>query len=618
MDGDRRIIAVNQRFVDMTGFSREELVGTFPPHPYWMPDDAVAWQEGVQNAYAIEPDHYEIKLRRKDGTTFVAGLWVSPVLGPGGEPVGVIGLIRDQTAQRRIEARYRALVSGSGDFIVVVDSGGQVTFVSPAVKEVLGWDPQPLDVDEHSLGDMRDYVHPDDADVIARMRSRFEQRSSGPHVARSEVRARHADGSWRTLEVVASDLRADPSIRGYVFSSRDVTERREFERALRESEERFRTTVASLIDGLMIYSAVRDESGVLVDLMTEYANEAVVMHRGMPASEQIGRRLTELFPGVDAAYLDPYAKVIETGQPTHFEVQYRDDATRGLFEIQVTRLGDGCVVSFREVSEQRRAAAARAQLERERLLDQLHRAQRLETLGRLAAGVAHDFASSLAAIRNFASVVAHRMEPNDPLRRDVDQILDIAAQASSLTDEVLRFGDGAQGPAPLEPGPLVDEIIELVQRSSDSVEIVRGEGGTRRVLYASRGQLEQILVNLLLNACDASEPGDSVTVRLLDLAGGLGGGPGPCVGFEVADSGTGMRPDVRARALEPFFTTKARGQGSGLGLATVHGIAESLGGSVHIESEPGAGTTVLVLLPAVDPVEAASTSDGPDSASHLA
>jgi PAS domain S-box-containing protein len=604
LDIDQRIVAVNQRFLDLTGFERDELIGAVPPHPYWPPDQIEAFRVGTAVAFSTPADEHPLSLVRKDGTAFPVLAWVSPVTGPDGEPVGVIGVLRDLTAQRKVEARYRTLVSQSADLLLVLDGRGHITFVSPSVRDMLGYEPGRPGAELSSIGDVLGYVHADDVDTVRAVAETLVPGGSaaGSVTGPIEVRARHANGSWRVLEVMASELLADPSVEGYVINARDVTERRAMEEALRDSEERFRSTVATLLDGLVIYSAVRDETGRIVDLMTEYANEAVVAHSGVPASAQVGRRLTEVFPllASEPERLAPYRDVIETGEARRFESPYRQGVTDGLFEVQVTRLGDGCVISFREVSEQRKAASMRAQLERERLLDQLHRAQRLETLGRLAAGVAHDFSNSLAAIRNFTTVVANRLAADDPLRPDVEQILAIAAQAASLTNEVLRFGGRAHDGDVLAPDPLVDEILELVQRSFDSVRLVRGPERTDRVIVASRGQVEQIVVNLLLNACDATDPGGSVTVRVLDLAGGTAAGVGPQVGLEVADTGTGMPPEVVARALEPFFTTKARGRGSGLGLATVHGIVESLGGSLHIDSAPGRGTTVLVLLPAID------------------
>jgi PAS domain S-box-containing protein len=603
LDADQRVVAVNQRFLDMTGFSREEVVGTLPPHPYWPRERAGEYVEGVGNAFVQVAGEHNLTLVRKDGTALPVVAWVSPVTDPDGAPVGVLGLVRDLTEAQRVEARYRGLVSQSADLIVVLDAGGRFTFVSPAVRAVLGYEPVISARPGASVGDVLGFVHPDDVAAVRGLLARIADAPPSEVSARAEVRVRHADGSWRVLEVVARDLLADPSIEGYVFNARDVTERKTMERALRESEERFRSTVASMLDGLVVYSAVRDEGGRIVDLMTEYANDAVSLHGGYPAETQIGRRLTELFPGSGMPeVMDRYRRVIETGEPVAFETAYGDDAIEGLYEIQVTKLGDGCAVSFREVSEQRKAAAVRAQLERERLQDQLHRAQRLESLGRLAAGVAHDLANSLAAIRNFASVVANGLGPDHPLVADVDQVLAIAAQAADLTEDVLHFGGPATGEGErVEPDALVEEVVDVVQRSFEDLRLERGPERTARVVVAPRHQVEQVLVNLLLNACDASTPGGTITVRVLDLGGGLDSDLGPRVGFEVADSGTGMTPDVVARATEPFFTTKAPGYGTGLGLAAVRGIVDALGGSLRIDSAPGRGTSVLVALPAVEP-----------------
>jgi PAS domain S-box-containing protein len=601
LDAEQRIVEVNQRFLDMTGFTRDELVGTLPPHPYWPPERVEAFRVGTGNAFTWTASDHNLILVRKDGTAFPVVAWVSPILGPDGTPVGVLGVVRDLPATERIEARYRALVSRSADLIVVLDGLGRITFVSPAVRSVVGYEPVVIGAEGASAVEALGFVHPDDR---ARARAQIERASTRtPDAAdRIEIRVRHADGSWRVLEVAATDLLDDPSVEGFVFNARDVTERRAMERALRESEERFRTTVESLLDGLVIYSAVRDEQGQIVDLMTEYANEAVVRHSGVPAHEQIGRRISDLFPlfRSEPERLARYVELIETGTPIRFEVPYREGITDGLYDMQATKLGDGCVISFREITEQRKAAAVRAQLERERLLDQLRRAQRLESMGRLAAGVAHDLANSLAAIRNFATVVANGLGPDHPLVPDIDQVLVITAQAAALTEDALNLGGpGRDDSATVEPDVMVDEVLEVVQRSFDHVWLERGPERTTRVVHAPRHQLEQVLVNLLLNACDATAPGGRVTVRVLEVGGGLEPGIGLGVALEVTDTGVGMTPEVVGRAMEPFFTTKEPGQGTGLGLAAVHQIVGLLGGSVRIDSAPGRGTTVLVVLPAV-------------------
>lgn len=602
LDASLRIVAVNQRFLDMVGYTRDELIGTLPPHPYWPTESFESFEQGTASALTAAADEHPLTLVHKDGTPLPVMVWVSPLKGPGGEPAGVLGLVRDLTATKRLEARYRALVQRSADLIVVVDADARVTFVSPSVRTVLGWDPVDLAAEGgRAVTDILEFVHPDDLPAASALVGTAPH--TGDTSGRIEVRARHADGSWRWLEVVVTNLLADPAVDGYVFNARDVTDRRGMEHELRAGEERFRSTIESMLDGVVVYSAIRDANGQIVDLLTEHVNRAVVQHSGMPPEEQIGRTMKALFPltAVEPARFEPFVRVIETGEPVRFETEYRDDRTSGLFELQVQKLGDGCVLTFREVSEERRAAAVRVQLERERLLDQMRRADRLESVGRLAAGVAHDLANSLAAIRNFAAAVANGLGPDHPLTADVDQVVAIATQAAALTEGVLDLGGpGRKDEEPVEPDVLVDEVLEVVQRSLDSVRLERGPERTRRVVIAARHQLEQVLVNLLLNAVDASEPEATVTVRVLDLGGGLDDRLGPRVGLEVTDTGAGMTPEVAARAFDPFFTTKPVGQGTGLGLATVHGIVDALGGTVRIESEPGRGTSVLVVLPAVE------------------
>ena len=271
-----------------------------------------------------------------------------------------------------------------------------------------------------------------------------------------------------------------------------------------------------------------------------------------------------------------------------------------------------------------------SEAERERLQNQLHQSQRLESLGELAGGIAHDFNNLLAVIINYAAFVANDLDAAavaDPeggerwqsMREDVEQIRLAGERAARLTRQLLAFArrDLVQ-PELIDVNDVVGDIEQLLHRTlGEQVQLVSSLASDLRPVLIDPGQLEQILVNLAVNARDAMPDGGALRIQTANVevdeayrASRPELSPGPHMRLRVSDAGVGMSPDVVRRAFDPFFTTKPPGQGTGLGLATVYGIIQQAGGHVQIHSEPGVGTTFTVLLPASEQTAARSKRRG--------
>ena len=247
-----------------------------------------------------------------------------------------------------------------------------------------------------------------------------------------------------------------------------------------------------------------------------------------------------------------------------------------------------------------------ARLQRGRLEARLAQAQRLETIGQLAGGVAHDFNNLLAVILNYAYFVREQLPEDSELRRDVDEIRRAAERASDLTHQLLVFSrEEAIEPEVLDLNSVVREAERLLRRTiGEHVRLVTRLAPEGCRVSADPSQLEQVVLNLVVNARDAMPDGGTVTIETarVDAAARRNGlpeslPPGPYVLLSVGDDGVGMEPDVMAHAFEPFFTTKPKGTGTGLGLATVYGTVTASRGEAEIESTPGGGTTVRIWLP---------------------
>ncbi|HEX8051991.1 MAG TPA: ATP-binding protein, partial [Thermoleophilaceae bacterium] len=242
-----------------------------------------------------------------------------------------------------------------------------------------------------------------------------------------------------------------------------------------------------------------------------------------------------------------------------------------------------------------------ARTERERLENRLQQSQRLETVGQLAGGVAHDFNNLLAVILNYAYFVRERLPEDSEVRADLEEIRHAAERASELTHQLLVFSRRETiRPVVLDLNDVVRDMQRLLGRTlGERVELVTELADEPCLVEADSSQLEQVVLNLVVNARDAMPRGGTIRVetRL-----------GEEVLLAVSDEGEGMEPEVAARAFEPFFTTKPKGAGTGLGLATVYGTVTQAGGHAEIDSEPGRGTTLRVYLPQAAPRE----SDAPE------
>ncbi|MET0388219.1 MAG: ATP-binding protein [Polyangiales bacterium] len=254
----------------------------------------------------------------------------------------------------------------------------------------------------------------------------------------------------------------------------------------------------------------------------------------------------------------------------------------------------------REVTERLRAEQALSSTQA-----QLRQLQKMEAIGQLAAGIAHDFNNMLSVILSYGSLVAQALPEDNPLRADVDEIVGAGERASALTQQLLTFSrKQVLSPRTLQVNDVVGQLQRMLHR-------LLGEGVTLEVVqepqlataYADPGQIEQVLMNLAVNARDAMPSGGTLRIVTANVelpeaqVAPLGLAAGPYVSLQVQDTGTGMSDEVRERIFEPFFTTKDKGKGTGLGLSTVYGIVKQSGGHIVVDSQIGRGTTFTVFLP---------------------
>lgn len=409
------------------------------------------------------------------------------------------------------------------------------------------------------------------------------------------------DDERLALEAVrsgAQDYLVKGRIEGHLLARvlRYAVERKRAEQDLIAREERFRALVEHSADAI----ALLDRTGTVV-----YASHSTERVLGYGAEELLGRHAMDLIHPDDVAAVSGRLLELQDrpGAAVVMEARYHHkDGSWRFGECSVAnRLADAAVhalvLNFREITERRR------------LEEQLRQAQKLEAVGRLAGGVAHDFNNVLTAIFGYADLLNEDLPEGHQARQDLEEIRKAAQRASTLTRQLLAFSrQQVLQPMVLSPNDLIEDIASMLGRLvAEDIELRFALDPSAGNVRADAGQIQQVVMNLVVNARDAMPTGGKLLIETGNAE--LGEqyaeshqpvSPGAYVMLAVSDTGVGMDAQTRARIFEPFFTTKEKGRGTGLGLSTVYGIVKQSGGYVWVYSEPGRGTTFKIYLPRVD------------------
>ncbi len=378
-----------------------------------------------------------------------------------------------------------------------------------------------------------------------------------------------------------------------------VLVRREMEE--RADDDRHRLNAVLDHAGNGIYLRDREGRYVLV-------NRAFARVVGREPEAIVGLTPEELFGAGAAAELRAGdQRVLESGEPLEVEDRTGDgDQARTFLSIKFPWHGRGGEVEGVGGVSIEITQRVRAERDRERLRARLRRSERMEAVGQLAGGIAHDFNNLLGVILNYSEFVATELAPESQGTKDLERIREAARRAADLTQSLLVFTDERTGqPERLLVRDVVQDVQHLLERTlGRHIELTTHLSDRPTPVRMARSDLEDMLVSLVTNARDAMPDGGRVELIVQDAEhNGV-----PAVRLSIRDTGTGMTPEVAARAVEPYFTTKPTGRGTGLGLATVYGVVRSAGGALDIESQPGLGTTVHVSLPAAG----AAVRDAPE------
>ena len=610
-DTDGRIEYVNRRFTEMSGYTAAEVMGQTPRLLKSGLTPPSVYQQLWTTISAGQAWRGELCNRRKDGSLYWHSASISPVRDEAGGVTGFVAVQEDITEQRQIrealersERNHRRIVETASEGIWEVDAEHRTVFVNERLATMLGYEVREM------LG--RPVFDFTDAEGRVIAEASRQRRRQGIR-EQQDFKLQRKDGSTLWVLMSTGPILGDAGeYLGALAMVTDLTERREAEAGIRQSEAWFRALIEESEDLI----SVLDEDGAF-----RYVSPSFERILGLRPVDLVGK------PAFSFVHPDDLEKVVavfsegvnEAGTTRRLQFRFRhQDGTwrliegigRSLFHDPVVR---GAVINGRDITE-------RAALEAP-----FRQAQKLEAVGRMVGGVAHDFNNILAVILGTSEILQSDLAVDHPSHEDVAEIRRAAERGATLTRQLLAYSrQQVLLPRLLDLNALVRNLEGMLSRmiGEDVALVMRLQAGTAMV-KADPGQLEQVLLNLAVNSRDAMPEGgqlllETSVVELDEHYAALHPpmAPGWYVSLTVSDTGSGMSEEVRSHAFEPFFTTKESGKGTGLGLATVYGIVKQSDGFVWLYSEPGRGTSFKIFLPmvseAADPVRPAA-ADAPAS-----
>jgi PAS domain S-box-containing protein len=581
IDGDGRVVLANHQTEVLFGYERHELVGE--PVERLVHERFHAQHPGHRARYFDDPRtrpmgaKLALFARRRDGSEFPAEISLSAIETAQGTIA--IAAVRDVTERRAAEAErahLAAIVDSSADAIIGHTASGSITSWNRAAHRLYGY------AAEEVLGR--------DISMLA-----ADPAPAGSGAEQDEAVHVRKDGTPIDVAVTVSAVRdVRDELLGMATIARDMSRQKRAERTFEDLLEFAPDAIVGVRRDGRIALANRQ-----AEALFGYAREELLGH---PVEMLVPAHLAAGHVGRRHEYFgDPRTRPMGAGVELFGR---RKDGSGFPAEISLSSLetdeGPVAVAAVRDISD-------RAESERERALqEELNQTRRLESVGQLAGGIAHDFNNLLGVIINYAKFVADELPDGSQAREDVDEIRQAAKRGAALTRQLLIFSRREVVTREvLDLNALIAALENLLRRALGEhvvLEVILDED--LRTIEADRGQIEQVLVNLAVNGRDAMPRGGKLIIETRNAVLGEDYvrahahlAAGDYVRLTVSDSGVGMDADVAQRAFEPFFTTKPKGEGTGLGLATVYGIVTDAGGHISLYSEPDIGTSVKIHLP---------------------
>jgi two-component system cell cycle sensor histidine kinase/response regulator CckA len=514
-----------------------------------------------------------------------------------GQVKGVIEYVRDITEQKQAVAALQESEDWLKTILDNIQTG--ILIIDPETKVIVDMNPAAAKMIGASKEQMVGSSY--QQNICPTEKGKCPITDLGQVVDNSERLLIRADGERRNI--IRTVAPATMGGRTYFLESFiDITERKQAEDRLCESESRYSMLLKNLPQKIFL----KDRESVYISCNENYALDLGISPnqiKGMTDYDFHPKELAEKYRIDDK-------RVMEEGSPADIEEQYIQDGKEAWIHTVKTPVRDergntiGILGIFWDITSQKQAEEALRRSE-----EQLRQAVKMEAVGRLAGGVAHDFNNILTAITGYGELLLMNLDSKDSVRQDVQDILVAAERAASLTRQLLAFSrKQVLQPQRLDLNRVVGHMDKMLRRIiGEDIDLVTVLGPELGTVTADPGQIEQVVMNLAVNARDAMPQGGKLTIETADVdldeayaQQHLEVQPGPYVMLAVSDTGVGLDQEAQARIFEPFFTTKEMGKGTGLGLSTVYGIVKQSGGLIWVYSEPGKGTTFKIYLPRLE------------------
>jgi two-component system cell cycle sensor histidine kinase/response regulator CckA len=600
LDKQGKVTFCNDYLLQLTGHTRDEIMGA-DWFEKFIPETEVAIKKIFFDTIetGAVPPHHQNSIKTASGERRDI-LWNNTMLRDGsGNLIGSASIGEDVTERKRAEdellwktAFLEAQVDSSLDGILVVDSEAKKILQNQRMNELWKIPPE-ISGNKDDSAQLRFVAgrtkNPREfADKVGHLNSHPDE------VGRDEIELK--DGTF--LDRYSAPVRdKDGKHYGRIWTFRDITERKRAEESLRLLE----SAVEQSKESIVITDAGLDFPGPKII----FVNPAFTQMTGYTAAEAIGKspRIMQ-GPRTDKAVLSRLRQNLEQGEAFAGEaINYRKDGTEFDLEWQIAPLRDAGGKTTHFVATQHDIT------ERRRLEARFIEAQKMEVIGRLAGGVAHDFNNIIAIIMGYGNLITSGLDPDSPLQKYAGEIQHAADRAAGLTRQLLIFSRKQKvQPVVLDLNDTVRDLEKMLRRLIDeNIEMTIIPGKQTGYIKADAGYVGQVLMNLVVNARDAMSHGGKLVIATGNVTldenharSHKGVIPGDYVMLAVSDTGTGMNEEIKAHLFEAFFTTKPNGKGTGLGLATCQTIVQQSGGHIGVDSEVGRGTTFKIYFPRVD------------------